>query len=86
MEIVLRGHKIKNLSELTATFYDGCQGQIVKGFVEIIPNVLITVLLVHLIIEAIHVCDVSGLVVAPQEDQPVWILELVQEQQSDGLH
>jgi hypothetical protein len=47
---------------------------------------LVTVLLVDLIVETVHEGDVAGLVVTPQEDQAIRILEFVEEQEGDCLN
>ena len=65
---------------------DGSQWEEVKGLIEILPAIWISVFLVDLIQEAIHHRDVPALVVAPQQVHPLGVLHLQAEQQSDRLH
>jgi hypothetical protein len=62
-----------------------CQWEVVEGVVEVVPYVVVAVLLRDLIVETVDVCDVAGLVVAPQENYHFGMLQLVQEEKEDCL-
>ena len=46
------------------SFYDSGKWEIVKGVIEILPNVMIAVLFGYFIVESIDVGDVAGLVIS----------------------
>jgi hypothetical protein len=46
------------------SLYDGGKWQIVKGVIEILPNVMIAILFGYFIVESIDVGDVAGLVIS----------------------
>jgi hypothetical protein len=46
-----------------SSFNDGGDGQIVKSFIKIIPNIVISIFFSDLVIESVHICDVPGLMV-----------------------
>ena len=47
---------------------DGSEGKVVKGIIEIIPDVVVPVFFGDFVIKSIDVGNVTGLVVAPQQD------------------
>lgn len=49
------------------SFDDGSEGEVVKGIIEIIPDVVVAVLFCDFVIKSIDVGNVTGLVVAPQQ-------------------
>jgi len=48
-----------------------CQGQVIKEFCELFPDVCVAVLSQALIIKSIHLCDLSALVVASENSESV---------------
>ena len=63
----------------------GSQGQVVEGIVEVLPGGGAAVLLDDLVVEAVDSSDLPGLVVAPEQDDVLGVLDLVAEEQLDGL-
>lgn len=47
--------------------YQGCEGEIIEQVCEVLPNIGVTIFPEALVIEAVHLCDLSALVV-PSED------------------
>ncbi len=64
---------------------DGGDGHEIKGLVEVVPGIDVAILLADFIIEAVHVVDVPGLVVAPQQDYAIGPLQFIEEEQGDGF-
>lgn len=54
----------------------GCKGQIVKEVCEIFPHVCVAVFPQALVIEAVHLCDLSALVVPTQYRDALWETDL----------
>lgn len=65
---------------------DGPKRQEVKSLIEVLPAVGVAVLLVDLIEEAVHHGDVATLVVASQQVDAVWVLDLQAEEEGDCLN
>lgn len=65
---------------------DGPQRQEVKGLIEVLPAIGVSVFFVDLIEEAVHHGDVPGLVIAAEEVDPVWVFDLETEEEGDGLN
>lgn len=59
---------------------DGSNGKVVKDLSAVFPRIGVTVLSIDLIIKTIDGCDLSGLVIASEESDPVWILDLQTQQ------
>lgn len=68
------------------SFDDGCEGEVVEGVIEVVPDVVVAVLAGDFIVESVDVGDVSRLVVAPQQHHHLRVLQLVEEQQKNRLH
>lgn len=65
---------------------NSCQRQEIKRIIEIVPHIIIPVLFANLIVKTIHVCDVTRLMIPPQQYQQIRMLQLVKKQQQDALH
>jgi hypothetical protein len=61
------------------------KGQVVEEVGEVFPHVGIAVLAEALIVEAIHLCDLTRLVVATQDGDALGIADLESDEQSHGL-
>lgn len=65
---------------------DECsEGQVVEGVVEVLPGRGAAVLLDDFVVEAVDCGDLPGFVVPPQENDVLGVLNLVAEEQLDGL-
>lgn len=65
---------------------EGSEGEIVEGFIEVLPGGGAAVLFDDLIVEAIDGGDLSGLVVASQQYDFFGVLEFIAEEELDGLN
>ena len=63
----------------------GCQRQVVKQLRELLPNVRVSVLAQAFVVEAVHLGDLTRLVVASQDGDSVLVADLERDKQSDGL-
>ena len=68
------------------SLHHSSQWQLVKELREVLPHVGISVLALALIIKAVHLCDLTTLVVAPENGNPVSISDLECDQQCDRFH
>lgn len=64
---------------------DGSQGQVVEDFSAIFPRIRVAILAVDLIVKAVDRRDLPGLVVPPQQCDPVGVLHLQAQQQLERL-
>lgn len=64
---------------------DCCERKVVKSVSKIIPDIVVSVLLGHLVVEAVDCRNVPGLMVASQQYHQLGVLQFVEEQQQDGL-
>lgn len=65
---------------------DSGEGEIVKGIVEVVPDIMIAVFFGDFVIESVDVGNVARLVVAAEEHHHFGILELVEEEEEDRFH
>ena len=63
---------------------DGGKGQEVEHAVELLPEPR-RVPLAALVVESVNAVDARHLVVAAQHEEVLWVLDLVGEQEADGL-
>ena len=61
-------------------------GQVIEQVCELLPHIGISVLSQTLVIEAIHLCDLSRLVVTSKNGHTVLIPHFESDQQCDSLH
>lgn len=69
-----------------AAIDDGAEGEVVEHVAAVTPYVDGSVLAQTLVVEPIHLCDLSALVVAPDQRDAVWVPHLVCQQQQERLH
>ena len=60
------------------SFYDCCEGKVVKGISEIGPDIMISIFFGDLIIESIDSGDISWLMISSQQYNNLGIFEFVQ--------
>jgi len=68
------------------TFDDGSQGQVVKELGELFPHIGVPVLPQTLVIETVHLCNLSAFVVSSQNCQSVSVSHLQGYQKGHCLH
>ena len=62
------------------------EGQVVEQVCEVLPDVGVPVLPQTLVIEPVHLGDLSALVVSSDQINPVWVANLQGQQQQEGFH
>lgn len=55
-----------------------CEREVIKGIVEVVPNVVITIFLGYFIVKTVNIRDVARFMVSPQQHDHLGVLELVQ--------
>lgn len=56
---------------------DCSQGEVIKGIVEIMPNIVIAIFFCDFVIEAVDIGDVTGLMVTSHKNYSLRIFKLV---------
>lgn len=64
---------------------ESCQGQEVEKICEVLPHVRVAILAQALVVEAVHLRDLAGLVVAAQDGDAAWVADLERDEQSHSL-
>ena len=62
-----------------------CQRQVIEGLGEELPHVGVAVLAQALVVEAIHLGDLAGLVVAAEDGDAAGVADLESDEEGDGL-
>ena len=65
---------------------DGSKWKVVEDFSAVLPGIGVTILPADLVVEAIDRGDLPGLVIAPEESDPVGVLDFEAEEELEGLN
>jgi len=64
---------------------DGAQREIVKDFATPAPHVAATILALTLVVESVHLRDLSRLVVPADERDAIWISHFKRQEEKEGF-
>ena len=56
------------------TLNDSCERQVVESVIEVVPDIMVTILFCNLVIKSINIGNVTRLVIAPQQDHSLRVL------------
>jgi hypothetical protein len=67
-------------------FDESSEGKVVEEVGEVFPHISVAIFAEAFVIEAVDLCDLSGLVVATENGNTLWVTNLQGDQEGDSLN